>query len=65
VRKRKPVLAMGYVLPGEIDAVNNGGNGDGIVCGKPLNPVLQERICPAGQCPVPGVYQFRDNGRTR
>jgi len=59
------LLDMGYVLPGEIDDVSNGGNGDGIVCGKPLNPVVQESVCPASQCPVAIVYQFRDNGRTR
>jgi len=59
------LLPMGYMLPAEIDAVANGGNGDGIVCGKPWNPVVQERMCPAIECPVPVLYQFRENGRTR
>ena len=59
------LLPMGYMLPAEIDAIANGGNGDGIVCGKPWNPVVQERMCPATTCPVPVLYQFRDNGRTR
>lgn len=55
------LLAMGYRAPAVVDGVATGGNGDGIICGKPLNPVVQERQCPASECPVPVIYQFRDN----
>ena len=49
------LLAAGYILPGANDDVEKGGNGDGIVCGKTLNPVVQARVCPAGDCLVPVV----------
>jgi len=61
------LLAMGYRVPAMVDSPEVGGddtvqgNGDGIICGKPLNPVVQERQCPASECPVPVVYLFRDN----
>jgi hypothetical protein len=58
------LLAMGYRVPAVVDGVDTGGNGDGIICGKPL-PVVQEMQCPASECPVPVVYYFRDNNITR
>lgn len=56
------LLAMGYRIPGVIDSE---GNANGLVCGKPLNPVVQEIQCPAVDCPVPIVYSFRDDNLTR
>jgi len=49
-----------YMLPFQLDAA---GNNDGLVCGKPLNPVVQNNIC-GNQCPVPVIYNFYDNTRT-
>ena len=56
------LLALGYQLPAVVDSE---GNGNGLVCGKPLNPVVQERLCPALTCPVPVIYLFRDDTLTR
>ncbi|MBP2217925.1 hypothetical protein [Arthrobacter sp. CAN_C5] len=56
------LLAVGYRVPGVIDAE---GNANGLVCGKPLNPVVQEIHCPADECPVPIIYLFRDDSLTR
>lgn len=56
------LLAEGYLLPGVIDSQ---GNANGLVCGKPLNPVVQEIQCPAAECHVPVVYSFRDDNLTR
>jgi hypothetical protein len=50
---------QGYVFAPDLDA-----NGDRLVCGKPLNAVVQARICltfPGGDCPVPVIYALRDN----
>ena len=56
------LLEAGYRIPAVIDAE---GNANGIVCGKPLNPVVQEKQCPAADCPVPVVYTFRDDKPAR
>jgi hypothetical protein len=51
--------AEGYVFAPDLDA-----NGDRFICGKPLNPVVQAKICltfPGGSCPVPIIYAVRDN----
>ena len=51
----------GYRLPARLDSPANGGNGDGTICGKPLNPQAQ-----AAQFPDEDVllYEFRDNTLT-
>ncbi|MHA7191886.1 hypothetical protein ACX80N_16500 [Arthrobacter sp. MDT2-16] len=54
--------ALRYRLPAQVDAE---GNGNGAVCAKPLNPVVQERVCPAATCAVEVVYSFRDDNLTR
>ena len=56
------LLALGYRAPAVVDSE---GNNNGLVCGKPLNPVVQEKVCPAAECPVPVVYLFRDDDLTR
>ncbi|MFC3298749.1 hypothetical protein FJV46_00515 [Arthrobacter agilis] len=56
------LLEEGYRLPGVIDSE---GNANGLVCGKPLNPVVQELQCPAVDCAVPVIYGFRDDSLTR
>jgi hypothetical protein len=55
------LLAMGYRAPAVVDGVDTGGNGDGVMCGKPLNQVVQERQCPANECPGRVAYQVQDN----
>lgn len=53
------LVAAGYVFAPDLDA-----NEDGRICGKPMNPVVQERLCltfPGGVCPVPVLYTVRDN----
>ncbi len=52
-----------YHLPALLDDPANGGNGDGIVCGKPLSPLRQAHIC-GGPCDVPLLYAFSDNSLT-
>ena len=59
------LVPLGYMVPQRIDDPANGGNGNGLVCGKPLNPVVQEMQCPAATCPVPVVYYFREDSLTR
>jgi hypothetical protein len=51
---------FGYRLPAIIDATQNGGNGDGIVCGKPFTPQEQAARFPNGTR-VPVIFNFRDN----
>ena len=48
-----------YVLPFTLDEA---GNDDGVICGKPFNEVAYEKLCKP--CPVPVLYQFRDNDLT-
>ncbi len=59
------LVPLGYMVPQRIDDPANGGNGNGLVCGKPFNPVVQELQCPAATCPVPVVYYFREDSLTR
>ena len=51
------LLAMGYVLPGILDAE---GNQDNLVCGLPLPEARRLTFC-GPDCPVPILYLFRDN----
>jgi hypothetical protein len=48
-----------YQLPGHLDATANGGNGDGVVCGKPFTP--QEQAAQFPNAVVPVVFYLRDN----
>ena len=59
------LVPLGYMVPQQVDDPANGGNGNGLVCGKPFNPVVQQLHCPADTCPVPVVYYFRDDNLTR
>jgi hypothetical protein len=56
------LYALGYRLPSLVDSE---GNRNGRVCARPLNPVVQERSCPAATCPVDVLYYFRDDNLTR
>jgi hypothetical protein len=51
-----------YRVPGMVDDPANGGNGDGIVCGNPLNAERSGTFC-GGTCPAT-IYSFRDNNLT-
>jgi hypothetical protein len=51
------LLAMGYVLPGILDAE---GNQDNLVCGLPLPEAFRQAWC-GPDCPVPVIYLFREN----
>jgi hypothetical protein len=54
------VLApYGYKVPFQLDDPANGGNGDGIVCGKPLAP--QEQAARFPNAAVPVIFNFVDN----
>lgn len=50
----------GYRVPFLIDSRHNGGNGDGIVCGKPFTPQEQAARLP-NDTRVPVIFDFRDN----
>jgi hypothetical protein len=50
-----------YRLPARLDNPANGGNGDGVVCGKPLNPQEQAARLP-GETVL--IFDFRDNTLT-
>lgn len=52
-----------YKVPAQLDDPANGGNGDGLVCGKPINPTRAPKLC-GGPCAVPVQYEFSDNNRT-
>jgi len=51
---------LGYRLPAILDATQNGGNGDGIVCGVPFTPQEQAARFPDDTV-VPVIFNFRDN----
>jgi hypothetical protein len=51
-----------YHLPFLLDNPANGGNGDGVVCGKPLS--AQEQATRFPNVPVPIIFEFGDNGLT-
>ena len=46
-----------YMAPRAIDQA---GNDNGFVCGRPLPPAAAEQAC-GGPCPVPVIYLFRDD----
>jgi hypothetical protein len=50
-----------YKVPAIVDNPANGGNGDGIVCAKPLTP--QEQAARLPNAPVL-IFNFTDNTRT-
>jgi hypothetical protein len=52
-----------YQLPARLDDPANGGNGDGLVCGKPINPTRTAKLC-GTPCDVPVLYEFGDNNLT-
>jgi hypothetical protein len=49
-----------YRLPHRLDEA---GNQDGYVCGRPTNDQAAQNFCD-GTCPVPQLYDFQDNDRT-
>jgi hypothetical protein len=49
----------GYKVPATVDDPANGGNGDGIVCGRPWSAAEQEARLPDAAVPV--VFDFSDN----
>src|SRR5512132_2092571 len=51
------LLAMGYVLPGTLDAE---GNQDNLICGLPLPEPVRQQLC-GPDCPVPVLYLFDEN----
>jgi hypothetical protein len=51
------LLAMGYQLPGILDAE---GNQDNLVCGLPLPEPVRQQLC-GPNCPVPILYLFDEN----
>ena len=57
------LIPLGYHVPLLVDDPVNGGNGDGVVCGKPINPTRAAAIC-GGPCGVPILYNFRENDLT-
>ncbi|MDX6210415.1 MAG: hypothetical protein QOE24_2806 [Frankiales bacterium] len=57
------LTGIGYRVPGFVDNPANGGNGDGVVCGKPINPTRTAQLC-GTPCGVPVLYLFEDNSLT-
>lgn len=51
-----------YSAPSIIDDPANGGNGDGVVCGRPWTPAEQAARLPGAYVPV--VFDFTDNTLT-
>jgi hypothetical protein len=51
----------GYLAPARIDDPANGGNGDGVVCGKPWNPAEQAARLPNADVLI---FSFTDNTLT-
>jgi hypothetical protein len=49
----------GYKAPSQLDDPANGGNGDGIVCGRPFTP--QEQAARFPNAAVPVIFDFVDN----
>jgi len=50
-----------YKVPALLDNPANGGNGDGIVCGKPMVPQQQAALLPNADVLI---FSFSDNTRT-
>jgi hypothetical protein len=57
------LLGQGYGVPAIVDDPASGGNGDGVICGNPINATRAAQIC-GGPCGVPVLYNFRDNNLT-
>jgi hypothetical protein len=57
------LTGLGYRVPGFVDDPANGGNGDGVICGKPINPTRTAQLCGI-PCGVPVLYLFEDNRLT-
>lgn len=49
----------GYQLPAMLDSPANGGNGDGIICGKPVSTAEEQARFSAESVPI--IFDFRDN----
>lgn len=49
---------LGYGLPSRIDSLANGGNGDGVVCGKPVSSAEQTARF---STETVLIFDFRDN----
>ena len=52
-----------YRVPALLDDPANGGNGDHLVCGKPINATRTAKLC-GPPCDVPVLYEFADNSLT-
>lgn len=52
-----------YQLPARRDDPANGGNGDQLVCGKPINDPRTAKLC-GTPCDVPVRYLFADDNLT-
>jgi len=50
-------------LPARLDDPANFGNGDQLVCGKPINDTRTAKLC-GTPCDVPVLYLFADNNLT-
>ncbi len=49
----------GYRVPFAVDSTANGGNGDGVVCGRPWTPA--EMAARESGASVPVIFDFQDN----
>lgn len=56
-------LSPNYRLPARLDDPANGGNGDGVVCGNPVNATRYDQLC-ASTCTVAIIFDFRDDTLT-
>lgn len=50
--------SQGYKVPGIIDSLANGGNGDGVICAQPWTSAEQAARLPGADIQI---YSFRDN----
>jgi hypothetical protein len=50
---------LGYRLPAKLDSLDNGGNGDGTVCGKPVSTAEEQARFSGDSAPI--IFDFRDN----
>lgn len=51
------LVSAGYLPAPSVDV-----NQNGFICVRPVNPVVQERVCP--DCPVPVLYYWVDDTLT-
>ena len=54
------LTAQGYRVPAMVDDPANGGNGNGLVCGKPLPEAFRRVFCGPDRA-VPIIYLFSDD----